>query len=171
MSYGLERIHQAFPGFPAPALEGDGPGNARALRDALKDPAPARVDFIPLMTCEGGYDSCVVDLSVRWPEILEDEVDIQSVTEAIRLKMGEDSGLQAVLKFDCGADGGIVLDGRSLPNRVINDDVDSDCTIHITLDDLVALMNGQMNPMTGYLSGKFRVSGDLAVALKLQRVV
>lgn len=98
-------------------------------------------------------------------------MDIVAITEAMRLKMGEDSGLDAVLKFDCGDEGVIVLDGCSEPNRVHNDDVEADCTIHIARLQLVELMSGRLNPMMGYMSGKFTVSGDLRVALKLQKVV
>jgi len=54
---------------------------------------------------------------------------------------------------------------------VLNEDLAADCTIHISREHLVALMGGQMNPMMGYMSGKFTVSGDMRLALKLQKVV
>ena len=98
-------------------------------------------------------------------------MDIAAITETMRQKMGEDSGLDAVLKFDCGHEGVIVLDGRSEPNRVHNDDVDTDCTIHISRDCLLDLMNGRLNPMMAYMSGKVTVTGDMRVALKLQKVI
>jgi putative sterol carrier protein len=89
----------------------------------------------------------------------------------MRQKMGDDSGLNAILKFDCGEDGVVVLDGRSSPNRVVNDDIDADCTIKISRTNLVALMTGQMDPTMGFMTGKFKVSGDMTVALKLQKVL
>lgn len=89
----------------------------------------------------------------------------------MRRKMGEDSGLDAVLKFDGGPKGVIVLDGRSEAHRVHNDDVDADCTIHIACGHLIDLMNGQLNPMMAYMSGKFAVTGGMRVALKLQKVI
>ena len=46
-------------------------------------------------------------------------MNIQECTEAIRAKVGDNSGLNAVLKFDCGDDGKIVIDGASTPNTVI----------------------------------------------------
>jgi putative sterol carrier protein len=85
--------------------------------------------------------------------------------------MGDDSGLNAILKFDCGEDGVVVLDGRSSPNRVVNDNIDADCTIKISRTNLVALMTGQMDPTMGFMTGKFKVSGDMTVALKLQKVL
>ena len=96
---------------------------------------------------------------------------MQACTENLRGKVGEQSGLGATLKFDCGADGVIVLDGRSVPNRVHNDDVETDCTVAISHDNLVALLTGELEPTTGFMMGKFKVSGDMSVAMKLQRVV
>lgn len=98
-------------------------------------------------------------------------MDLQTCTETLRNKVGEASGLDATLKFDCGADGVAVIDGRSVPNRVHNDDVETDCTITITLDNLAALLSGELEPATGFMMGRFKVSGDMAVAMKLQRVV
>ena len=98
-------------------------------------------------------------------------MNIQECTEAIRAKVGDNSGLNAVLKFDCGDDGKIVIDGASTPNTVDNNDRETDCTVTISLENLNALLTGQLNPVTGFMSGKFKVSGDMSVAMKLQRVV
>ena len=38
-------------------------------------------------------------------------MDLSTLTETLRSHLGEDSGLDAVLKFDCGAEGVVVLDG------------------------------------------------------------
>lgn len=98
-------------------------------------------------------------------------MDIQECTEKLRAKVGADSGLQATLKFDCGADGVAVIDGRSTPNTVHNENIDADCTVIISLANLHALITGELDPVTGYMLGKFKVKGDMGVALKLQRVV
>jgi putative sterol carrier protein len=98
-------------------------------------------------------------------------MDLPTITEAFRQRMGDDSGLNAILKFDCGDEGVVVLDGRSSPNRVSNDDVEADCTIRISRENLVALMTGKLDPTMGFMTGKFKVSGDMGVALKLQRVM
>ncbi len=47
-------------------------------------------------------------------------MSLETITQSIRNKMGADSGLDATLKFDCGSDGVIVLDGASTPNSVSN---------------------------------------------------
>lgn len=98
-------------------------------------------------------------------------MEIPAITEALRAKMGDNSGLNASLKFDCGADGVVVLDGKAVPNRVHNDNTDADCTVSITRENLARLISGELEPTTGFMTGKFTVAGDMSVALKLQRFV
>jgi putative sterol carrier protein len=96
---------------------------------------------------------------------------LDECTQAIRTKVGADSGLAATLKFDCGADGMIYIDGRSAPNSVSNDSAESDCTVGITLENLTALLSGELEPATGFMMGKLKVAGDMSVAMRLQRVI
>ncbi len=98
-------------------------------------------------------------------------MDMQACTETLRAKVGDSSGLNATLKFDCGADGVAYIDAKSVPNTVSNEDKEADCTVAITLENLNALLTGDLEPATGFMMGKFKVSGDMSVALKLQRVV
>ena len=98
-------------------------------------------------------------------------MDMNACTEALRAKMGGAVGLNASLKFDCGADGVVYLDGKSVPGTVSNEDKDADCTVAITLENLGALLTGELEPATGFMMGKFKVSGDMSVAMKLQRFV
>lgn len=98
-------------------------------------------------------------------------MDMSACTETLRAKVATNASLGATLKFDCGADGVAYIDGKSTPNTVDNQDRDADCTVAITLENLAALLTGELEPTTGFMMGKFKVSGDMAVAMKLQRVV
>lgn len=98
-------------------------------------------------------------------------MDMPAITETLRAKVGDASGLGATLKFDCGVDGVVVIDGRAVPNTVDNVDRDTDCTITITRENLAALVGGELEPTTGFMTGRFKVAGDMSVAMKLQRVV
>jgi putative sterol carrier protein len=99
-------------------------------------------------------------------------MDIQTATEQLRAKVGEDCGLGAVLKFDCGADGAIVIDATKVPNTLSNDaSLVADCTVALGIATLGDLLSGELEPTTGFMMGKFKVSGDMSVALKLQRIV
>src|SRR5512134_1956466 len=99
-----------------------------------------------------------------------DAMDLQSATDFFRNKVGDSSGLGATLKFDCGADGVIVIDGASTPNTVDNDNRDTDCTITIATDTLGQLISGELNAMNAFMTGKMQVAGDMGVALKLQKI-
>jgi putative sterol carrier protein len=98
-------------------------------------------------------------------------MNIDECTQAIRTKVGADSGLAATLKFDCGADGTVFIDGRSAPNSVDNGNGDAECTVGITLENLAAMLRGELEPATGFMMGKLKVSGDMSVAMRLQRVI
>ena len=96
---------------------------------------------------------------------------LDECTQVIRTKVGADSGLGATLKFDCGADGTVYIDGRSAPNTVSNDNGEADCTVGITLENLAAMLKGELEPATGFMMGKLKVAGDMSVAMRLQRVI
>jgi putative sterol carrier protein len=98
-------------------------------------------------------------------------MNLEACTQAIRTKVGTDSGLDATLKFDCGDDGVVFIDGKSTPNTVSNDNNEADCTVGITLDNLNAMLAGDLEPATGFMMGKLKVTGDMSVAMRLQRVI
>ena len=39
------------------------------------------------------------------------------------------------------------------------------------LENLNALLSGDLEPTTGFMAGKLKVSGDMGVAMRLQRVI
>ncbi len=98
-------------------------------------------------------------------------MSIESVTQTLTERVGADAGLNATLKFDCGSDGVIFIDGKSTPNTVSNANSDADCTVGVSLEDLTAMMAGDLAPTTAFMSGKLRVEGDMGVAMKLQSLM
>ncbi|MCV2872538.1 SCP2 sterol-binding domain-containing protein [Defluviimonas sp. WL0050] len=71
------------------------------------------------------------------------------------------------LKFDCGDAGVIVLADGTASTA----DRDTDCTLKISEENLVKLLTGKLNPMTGVMMGKLKVSGDLSVAMGLAKLL
>lgn len=98
-------------------------------------------------------------------------MDLQAATSALRAKVGDNCGLGTTLKFDCGDEGQVLIDGAAVPNTVTNDDREAACTVALSLATLADLINGDLEPTTGFMMGKFKVSGDMSVAMKLQRVL
>ena len=78
-----------------------------------------------------------------------------------------DKPFEGSLKFDCGEDGVVVLaDGGAT-----TEDREADCTLSLSQDNLVKLLAGKLNPMTGLMMGKLKVSGNPAVAMKLSQLL
>ncbi|MDO8178320.1 MAG: SCP2 sterol-binding domain-containing protein [Undibacterium sp.] len=98
-------------------------------------------------------------------------MNLQECTVAIRTKLGEESSLNATLKFDCGDDGVVYVDALTTPHIVSNENLDAICTVALVLEDLSAMLSGELNAVSGFMAGKLKVSGDMGVAMRLQNVV
>lgn len=97
-------------------------------------------------------------------------MSLDSITEQLRTRVGDDSGLGATVKFDLG-DAMIFVDGASSPNTVSNDDAAADCTIVISMDDFETLLAGDLDPTTAFMMGKLKVEGDMGIAMKLSSIL
>jgi len=51
------------------------------------------------------------------------------------------------------------------------DDNEADCTISTSMDTLLGLQSGDVNPMMAVMSGKIKIKGDMSLAMKLQSLV
>eukprot|EP00750_Incisomonas_marina_P008096 INCI15224.1.p2 GENE.INCI15224.1~~INCI15224.1.p2 ORF type:complete len:111 (+),score=40.28 INCI15224.1:103-435(+) len=47
----------------------------------------------------------------------------------------------------------------------------ANCTITISDEDFVALADGKLNPQQAFMSGKIKLKGNMALAMKLQQVI
>lgn len=88
---------------------------------------------------------------------------LEELTERMKTAVGTDSGLGKTLKFNLKGDGFVYIDG----GKVTNDDKPADLTLTISMDDLIALGEGKLDPMTAVMTGALQLS-DMGVAMGLQ---
>lgn len=88
---------------------------------------------------------------------------LEELTERMRTAVGTDSGLGKTLKFNLKGDGFVYIDG----GKVTNEDKPADLTLTTTIDDLIALGDGRLDPMSAVMTGALQLS-DMGVAMGLQ---
>ena len=91
------------------------------------------------------------------------------VTEAVTAlneKMG-DGGFDGVAKFEIQDEGSIVIDSEGA--RAGDDD--ADVTLSADTETFKAILDGELNPTTAFMTGKLSVDGDMGMAMKLGAVL
>ncbi|MFN8355370.1 MAG: SCP2 sterol-binding domain-containing protein [Spirosomataceae bacterium] len=91
-------------------------------------------------------------------------MNLQETTSKVKAMAEGKGGIGSSIKFATD-EGPIYL---TADGNVSNDNTDADCTVSVSLSDFNALMSGDLNPMTAFMFGKIKVSGDMGVAMKLQ---
>ena len=61
------------------------------------------------------------------------------------------------------------IDGTGGSNVISEEDKDADCTISTSLEVLLKLKNGEVNPMMAVMGGQIKISGDMGLAMKVHR--
>lgn len=91
------------------------------------------------------------------------------VTEAVaalNAKM-DGAGFDGTAKFTIEDEGSIIID---IDGARASDD-DADVTLTATTDVFKAILDGEMNPTTAFMTGKLTVDGDMGQAMKLSGVL
>ena len=88
---------------------------------------------------------------------------LEEITDRMRSAVGADSGLGKTLKFNLKGDGFIFISSGG----VSNEDAPADLTMTLTMNDLVAIGEGTLDPMTAVMTGRLKLS-DMAAAMALQ---
>ena len=95
---------------------------------------------------------------------------LQELTEQIRTRVANADNLDASVKLVTDQ-GVIYIDGKQSPVAVSNDDKPADCELHVSIDNLVKMGTGDLNPMMAVMTGKLKVKGDMGVAMKMGQVM
>ena len=91
------------------------------------------------------------------------------VTEAVaalNAKM-DGAGFDGTAKFAIEGEGNIIIDSDGA--RASDDD--ADVTLSASADVFKAILDGEMNPTTAFMTGKLTIEGDMGQAMKLSGVL
>ncbi|RUS63234.1 sterol carrier family protein [Pseudorhodobacter sp. E13] len=76
-------------------------------------------------------------------------------------------GFDGVAKFVVNGEGAIMIDDAG----VRAGDEEADVTLSADADVFEAILNGEMNPTTAFMTGKLSVDGSMGMAMKLASVL
>ncbi len=97
---------------------------------------------------------------------------VEDILREMRARSTTLRSLNASVRFVLGKDGQVIrVDARANPISITQDDEEADCTIRISPDNLVKLMNGRLNPMLAFTMGKLKVEGSMGIAMKLAQLL
>ena len=97
--------------------------------------------------------------------------DMTTLIEATKQKVGHGAGTGKVLKFVFNEGGQITVDERTPPPKVSDEDMDAACTITLSTDIFQKLLQGEMDPTMAFMTGKLKINGDMALAMKVQQML
>ena len=97
-------------------------------------------------------------------------MDFSAISDQIAKQASNVEPLGATIKFVLD-DQVIFIDGTGDTNQVSNEDRDADCSIKTTVQTLLDMKSGAVNPMMAVMSGKVSIKGDMGLAMKLQSLI
>ena len=100
------------------------------------------------------------------------EAFVDDILETVKEKLPQLRGLNAVVAFDCGDDGHIVVDATGDEPVISDDDLsDADCILKIKKANLEKLIAGKLDPMLAFTLGKLKIKGSMGIAPKLSSML
>jgi putative sterol carrier protein len=97
-------------------------------------------------------------------------MSLDAILSKIKDQAANISPIGATVKFVLD-DHVLYVDGTGDSNEVSTKNEDADCMISTSMDTFVKLKNGDLNPMMAMMTGKIKIKGDMAVAMKLQALL
>ncbi|MCB1593038.1 MAG: SCP2 sterol-binding domain-containing protein [Alphaproteobacteria bacterium] len=96
---------------------------------------------------------------------------LEDLKKTIMEKLSLAPPLGARMKFDCGPDGLIMLDGTKSPPELSTEDGEAETTLICTADTLRGIAQGSIDPTLAYMTGNLKIEGSMGYALKLAGIL
>ena len=74
------------------------------------------------------------------------------------------------VRFDVDGTENIYVHGASDPIQVSNDSDPADTVFKVNAKDLMAMLDGELSPMSAYITGKMKIEGDMGKAMQLSSI-
>ena len=91
---------------------------------------------------------------------------INEAVTVLNIKMGT-AGFDGIAKFDIKDEGTIVIDANGA--RVSGDN--AEVTLSADAETFKAILDGEQNPTSAFMTGKLTVDGDMGLAMKLAGIL
>lgn len=99
-------------------------------------------------------------------------MSLADVISKIEEKIASAPDFDAVVMFDFGDDGQLVLDAtQSPPELAEGGHDDPDTTLVCSLDTFQKILDGSQDPNIAFMMGKLKVKGSMGTAMKLNGVL
>ncbi len=97
---------------------------------------------------------------------------IDTVEAKIKTRLMDLSAMRCKVRFDLTDEGSLLLDATVTPPTLTRGgEGDADCTIGMTTDNMLKLLDGNLSPTIAYTMGKLKVQGSMGLALKLSSLL
>lgn len=97
-----------------------------------------------------------------------------TVAERLKSNPAEAKQINAVYQFELSGEGGgtWVVDLKSDPPSVkAGPSPDAQCTISMSAQDFMAVVEGKLNAQMAFMQGKLKIKGDMGLAMKLNKIL
>ena len=92
---------------------------------------------------------------------------LAEITSRLQKAVADQPSSGKSVTIDLKGDGFIHIDGGT----VTNENTPAACTVIVSMDDLVAMTQGALDPTTAFMTGKLKINGDMSVAMSLQPIL
>lgn len=92
---------------------------------------------------------------------------IEELTEKVSVAIKKHQPFGFNVRFDVDDDQNIYVYGKNEPITVTNDSDSADTIFKVSSNDLSSMVDGDISPMSAYITGKMKIKGDMGKAMKL----
>lgn len=83
----------------------------------------------------------------------------QEIANEMQKNVDPTATISGTIKVDLGDEGCIFIDGTTAPAAIRVSDEPADCTMTCSSETYIGLIDGSINGMKAYMTGKLKISG------------